>query len=63
MEKVDERFLRVNRGILVNMEAIEQMNTDSCQVAGMIFMLSRKERAANKRRYNDWLFKTAMGEQ
>lgn len=63
MDKVDERFLRVNRGVLVNMEAIEQMNTDSCQVAGMIFMLSRKERAANKRRYNDWLFRMAMGEQ
>lgn len=63
MEEVDDRFIRVNRGILVNMEAIEQMNTDSCQVAGMIFMLSRKERAANKRRYNNWLFRTAMGEQ
>ena len=63
MEEVDDRFIRVNRGILVNMEAIEQMNSDSCQVAGMIFTLSRKERAANKRRYNNWLFRTAIGER
>lgn len=62
-EQVDDRFLRVNRGVLINMEAIEQMNTDSCQVSGMTFALSRKERAANKRRYNNWLFQRALGEQ
>lgn len=60
MEQVDDRFLRVNRGVLVNMEAIDQMNTDSCQVSGMTFILSRKERAANKRRYNNWMFQKVM---
>ena len=61
MEALDERFLRINRGIVVNMEAIDKMKTDSCEVAGVTFMLSRKERAENKKKYNDWLFKNAMG--
>ena len=43
------------------MEAIDKMKTDSCEVAGVTFMLSRKERAENKKKYNDWLFKNAMG--
>ena len=38
MENLDERFLRVNRGIIVNMEAIERMDCDSCRVEGLIFM-------------------------
>lgn len=61
MEKLDERFLRINRGVIVNMEAIERMNGDSCEIGGITFMLSRRERAENRRRYNDWLFKIAMG--
>ena len=43
------------------MEAIERMNGDSCEIGGITFMLSRRERAENRRRYNDWLFKIAMG--
>lgn len=62
MENLDERFLRVNRGIIVNMEAIERMDSDSCRVEGLIFMLSRKERSELRKRYNDWLFRNAMGE-
>ena len=61
MEKLDDRFLRINRGVIVNMEAIERMNGDSCEIGGITFMLSRRERAENRRRYNDWLFKIAMG--
>ncbi len=62
MESLDERFMRVNRGVIVNMEAIERMDSDSCRVEGLIFMLSRKERSEMRKRYNDWLFKNAMGE-
>ncbi len=61
MEKLDGRFLRINRGIIVNMESIEQMRTDSCKIVGMTFMLSRKGKAENKKKYNDWLFRSAMG--
>lgn len=61
MEYLDSRFLRINRGIIVNMEAIEKMGSESCQIGGMTFMLSRKDRAANKRRYNEWLLQSAIG--
>lgn len=60
MDRLDDRFLRINRGIVVNMEAIEKMNTDSCEIGGMTFMLSRKQRAENRRRYNDFLFEEAV---
>lgn len=61
MDRLDERFLRINRGVIVNMESIEQMGTDSCEIAGITFMLSRKGKAENKRKYSDWLFNSVMG--
>lgn len=61
MEHLDERFLRINRGVIVNMESIERMGADSCEIAGITFMLSRKGKAENKKKYNDWLFSSAMG--
>lgn len=61
MERLDERFLRINRGVIVNMESIEQMGADSCEIAGITFMLSRKGKAENKKKYSDWLFRSAMG--
>ncbi len=61
MEKLDGRFLRINRGVIVNMESIEQMKADSCKIVGITFMLSRKGKAENKKRYSDWLFKNAIG--
>lgn len=61
MERLDERFLRINRGVIVNMESIEQMSADSCEIMGMTFMLSRKEKTENRKKYNDWLFRSAMG--
>ncbi len=59
---LDDRFLRINRGVIVNMEAVERMNTDSCEVDGMVFMLSRRQRAENRRKYNDYIFKHYMEE-
>ena len=60
MEKLDERFLRINRGVIVNMEAVEKMNTQSCEIAGVTFMLSRKTRAESRKKYNDYMFEAAM---
>ena len=60
MNKLDDRFLRINRGIIINMEAVEKMNAASCEIAGKTFMLSRKSRADSRRKYNDYLFETAM---
>lgn len=62
MTNLDDRFLRINRGVIVNMEAVERMNTDSCEVEGMVFMLSRRQRAENRRKYNDYIFKHYMEE-
>lgn len=60
MKKLDERFLRVNRGVVVNMEAVDKMNTDSCEIAGKVFMLSRKTKKDSRQRYHNYLFETAM---
>lgn len=60
MKELDDRFLRINRGVIVNMEAVDRMNGDSVSVDGMIFMLSRKDRAEKRKRYNDWLFEMVM---
>lgn len=62
MKNLDERFLRINRGVIVNMEAVDRMNTDSCEVGGMIFMLSRRQRADSRRKYNDYIFRHYMEE-
>ena len=52
--------MRINRGVIVNMEAVEKMNTDSCEIDGMIFMLSRRQRTENRKKYNDYLFRHYM---
>ena len=63
MTNLDDRFLRINRGVVVNMEAVDRMNTDSCEVDGMVFMLSRRQRSENRRKYNDYIFKHFMEER
>lgn len=63
IERLDERFLRINRGVIINMEAVEWMKSDSCQIAGMVFMLGRKHRMENRKRYHDWLFEMTMREE
>ncbi|MGI6007531.1 MAG: LytR/AlgR family response regulator transcription factor [Ruminococcus sp.] len=60
MERLDERFLKINRGVIVNMEAVEKMDADSCEVDGVVFMLSRRQRVENRRKYNDFLFQHYM---
>lgn len=60
LEKLDDRFLRINRGIVVNMDAVEKMDRDSCQICGLTFMLSRRTRQESRKRYHEFLFETAM---
>ena len=55
-------FLRVNRHYIVNMEAIAGIKGDSCEAAGRGFTFSRKNKAAIKMKYSDWLFRKAIGE-
>lgn len=62
MERLDDRFLRINRGVIVNMEAVEKMNLDSCQIGGVTFGLSRRQRAENRKKYHDYIFQHYMEE-
>lgn len=61
MKKLDDRFLRINRGVSVNMEEVEQMSTDSCRINGLIFMLSRRQRTENRQKYNAYMFRHHLG--
>lgn len=63
MNELDDRFLRINRGVIVNMDAVEKMKPDSCEIDGMVFMLSRRQRADCRKKYNDYIFRTYMGEE
>ena len=60
MERLDDRFLRINRGIVINMEAVERMKADSCEISGLTFMLSRRNRGDIRKRYNDFLLDAAV---
>ena len=60
LKKLDDRFLRINRGVVVNMEAVEQMKADSCEIAGKTFMLSRRNRSELRRKYQDFLLDSAI---
>ena len=55
-KELDGRFLRISRGVIVNMDAVERMNYDSCEIDGMTFMLSRGQRMEYRRKYNDYIF-------
>ncbi len=59
-EVLDRRFLRINRGVIVNMDAVDRMNRDSCEIDGMTFMLSRRQRTEYRRKYNDYIFSRYM---
>ena len=61
MKKLDDRFMRINRGIIVNMEEVEQMSTDFCKINGLIFMLSRRTRTENRKKYSEYMFRHHLG--
>lgn len=56
-QKLDRRFLKINRGTLVNMDYIEQMGTDICVLRdGRRLPITKRERTAIRTAYNDYLF-------
>lgn len=59
-KELDDRFLRINRGVIVNMDAVDRMNYDSCEIGAMTFMLSRGQRLEYRKRYNDYIFSNYM---
>ena len=55
-QKSDKRFLKINRGVIVNMEHIERMGTDCCILRnGSRFFLAVRERSAICAAYSDYL--------
>ena len=54
--KSGRRFLKLNRGVIVNMDHIERMGTDCCILRnGSRFFLAVRERSAICAAYNDYL--------
>lgn len=61
LEKLlDERFLKISRGIVVNMDRIEKMTTDLCQIKGQMFMLSRKNKINIRKTFHHYIFQKYM---
>lgn len=57
MQKLGSNFLKINRGIVVNMDYIERMGTDRCVLLdGTEFFLAVRERSAICAAYNDYRF-------
>ena len=55
-QKLDKSFLKLNRGIVVNMDHIERMGTADCTLRnGSRFFLSTRERNAIRAAYNEYL--------
>ena len=55
-QKLDKRFLKLNRGIIVNMDHIERMGTDSCILrTGSQLFLAVRERNVIRAAYSDYL--------
>lgn len=55
-QKLDRNFLKVNRGIIVNMAYIEQMGPDRCVMrGGKELFLAVRERGAISAAYQDYL--------
>lgn len=55
-QKLDRRFLKLNRGVVVNMDHIERMGTDSCTLrGGSQLFLAARERNVIRAAYSDYL--------
>lgn len=55
-QKLDRRFLKVNRGVIVNMDHIERMGTECCILRdGSQLFLAARERHVIRAAYSDYL--------
>ena len=50
-------FLRISRGLLINIDYVETIDNDICRMKdGTEYLISRREKAAIRKQYNDYLF-------
>lgn len=60
--QLDDNFLKIQRGMIVNMHYIEQMGADSCVLRnGTKLLLSRKDKAYIRDKYNNFVFRNISG--
>lgn len=60
--QLDDNFLKIQRGMIVNMHYIEQMGADSCVLRnGTKLLLSRKDKAYIRDKYNSFAFRNISG--
>lgn len=56
-EKMDKKFLRINRGISVNMDYISQLRTDTCILRdGVRLPVAVRQSSAIRSAYDDYVF-------
>lgn len=56
-QQLDDRFLKIQRGLIVNMAYIDRMESDGCILRnGIRVLFSRKSRAAIRSAYDDYAF-------
>lgn len=56
-QRLNENFLKINRGTIVNMEQIEQMGADACVLrSGIRLDFPRRERGTIRNAYDNFLF-------
>lgn len=61
-EQLDDSFLRVQRSFIINMDAIQALTGEYIMLDGGVQIpVSRKNRAAIKQQYQDFLFHKARG--
>lgn len=57
-EQLDDSFLQIQRGLVVNMEFIECMQSDSFMLrSGQKLLMSRKDKAAIREAFNEYIFR------
>ena len=53
---LDRNFLKINRGLVINMDEVTHMGLDTCTMSdGTRLPVKKKDRAAIRRRYDDFL--------
>lgn len=56
-KKLNQSFLKINRGTIINLEYVEQISMDICTLrGGKRFFIPRRERAAIQTAYQDYVF-------
>ncbi len=63
-EKLDKSFVRLNKGVIVNMEHIRQLSQEYCILGdGTRLDISRRERPSVRAAYDEYLFTRLSGKQ